>query len=199
VGAGGKPEIKIQQTIHWVAPLDAFLPDSPNAALLVEDRTLTLAVDEDRNEVALRWHSKFEVGGRTNEVTLTGANYHGLGMRFLEELDASAAHVNSGNTPDLSGNKQDVTAGDWGSVSFNPGGQPVTLILFGSPSNARGRAQFFTMKTPFAYLSATQGLDKEPLVYKKGDKFEVNYLVVVCPEKKTPAEINDRAKQAFAR
>jgi len=37
----------------------------------------------------------FEVGIRTNVVTLTGANYHGLGMRFLQELDPLAVHLAS--------------------------------------------------------------------------------------------------------
>ncbi|MEI6389680.1 MAG: hypothetical protein WCT12_01125 [Verrucomicrobiota bacterium] len=43
----------------------------------------------------------FEVGLRTNVVTLTGANYHGIGMRFLQELDPLAVHLASEGNPDL--------------------------------------------------------------------------------------------------
>ena len=92
----GQPQAKLAQTIHWVAPQDAFLPDTSKVALLVEERTLTLTVNQAAHEVALHWKSKFLVGGKTNQVALSGANYHGLGMRFRPELDPLAKHLNSG-------------------------------------------------------------------------------------------------------
>jgi len=56
-------------------------------------------LDEETLETALHWVAKFEVGAKTNQVTLTGANSFGLGVRFLKELDPLAQHMNSGNTP----------------------------------------------------------------------------------------------------
>jgi hypothetical protein len=50
-------------------------------------------------------------------------------------------------------------------VSFDAPGHPATIALAGHPANARGDATYFSMLTPFAYLSATQALDKEPLSY----------------------------------
>jgi hypothetical protein len=194
VSTQGLPQVVICQLIHWVSPQEAFLPDTTPVALLVEQRTLTLTVDESQQEVALGWQSDFQVGAKTNQVVLTGANYHGLGMRFQKELDPVAAHLNSGNTPDLSGNKQDVTAGAWGSVSFDLPGKSATVVLFGSTRNTRGDAHFFTMRNPFAYLSATQALDKEPLVYHTGEKFKLSYLVTLYPEKKSPEFIQRRAQ-----
>jgi hypothetical protein len=195
VGPGGRPQAVLRQTLHWVAAPDAFLPDSAKVALLVEERTLTLTVDEAQKEVALAWKAEFTVGGKTNEVTLSGANYHGLGLRFLQELDPLARHVNAGATPDLSGNKQDVSAHPWGSVLFDQPGRPATLALYGHPGNARGQANFFTMRTPFVYLSATQGLDREPLVYRRGDKFTLNYLLTLYPGPKSPAALSARGQQ----
>jgi hypothetical protein len=195
VSADGLPQVTLCQLIHWVSPQEAFLVDTTPGALLMERRTLILTVNEAQQEVALHWKSEFQVGPKTNQVTLSGANYHGLGLRFLKELDPLAVHVNSGNTPDLSGNKQDVSRHKWGSVSFDQPGKPATAVLFGQPSNARGDAWFFTMRTPFAYLSATQGLDKEPLVYRTGDKFELNYLVTLYPELKSPEAIGKRRQQ----
>ena len=194
VNAQGLPQATLTQRIHWLPAQDAFLPDNPALALLIEQRTLTLTVDAAKQEVALRWHSEFQVGGKSTEVTLTGANYHGLGMRYRQDLDALAHHVNAGGLPDLSGNKQDVSQHQWGAVTFDPPGHPATLALFGHPANTRGDARFFTMRTPFAYLSATQNLDKEPLVYKTGDKFQLNYLVTVYPALKTSADLNARAQ-----
>jgi hypothetical protein len=193
--AAGLPQATIRQTLHWLAPQDAFLPGSPNLALLVERRTLVLAVNEAQEEVTLDWKSQFEVGGKTNTVVLAGSTYFGLGARFLEELDPIAAHINSEGKPDLTGTRQDVTPHDWCAVVFDRPSAPATFAMFGHPANARGQATFFTMERPFAYISATQGLDKEPLIYRTGDKFQVEYLVTVYPAVKSSDALSARAAE----
>jgi len=192
--AVGLPQFTLRQTVHWLAPDDAALPDTSQAALLVEHRTLILTVNAVQQEVALQWKAAFEVGSKTNQVTLTGANYHGLGMRFLQELDPLVKHLNAGGAPELNG-RQDVSRHPWGSVSFDQPLYPTTLVLLGHPSNARGNAWFFTMRAPFAYLSATQHLDQEPLIYRRGEKFELNYLVALYSELKSPEVITQCAQQ----
>ena len=184
----------LRQTIHWVAPQDAFLADTTPAALLVEQRTLILAVDAATREAALEWKAEFEVGRKTNEVALTGANYHGLGMRYIQEFDALANHSYAGRKPDLV-NRQEVSPAKWAAVSFAAPDQPATIALIPHPANARGDGQFFSMSTPFAYLAATQGLDKEPLVYHSGDKFTLRYLLLLYPEVKTTEALEARARR----
>jgi hypothetical protein len=196
-GLGGerRPQATIQQLIHWVAPQDAFLPSNAPVALLIEKRTLVLTLNPRTEEVALEWKSQFEVGPRTNSVTLTGANYHGLGMRFLQELDPLAIHSLAGVRPDLSNNRQEVAPAAWAAVSFDRPTGPATIALSGHPSNARGDATYFNMLTPFAYLAATQALDKEPLVYRQGEKFELSYLILVYPEAKPSEKLRDRMER----
>lgn len=191
----GLPEVRMAQLIYWVPPEDAFVPNTNAAPLLIERRTLTLVINPAREETALHWNSHFEVGSRTNQVTLTGANYHGLGMRFLRELDPLAAHLTAEGAPDLSNNRQDVSAHAWEAVTFDAPGKPATIALFGAASNARGNPVFFAMKTPFAYLSACQGMDKEPLVYQRGQSFELSYLVTLYPEVKTTEALVQRARE----
>jgi hypothetical protein len=186
------PQARIEHLIHWVAPEDAFLPNNAPVALLIEHRTLTLTLNDKTEEVALEWKSQFEVGPKTNTVSLTGANYHGLGMRFLQDLDPLAVHSLAGTRPDLSNNRQEVKAAPWASVSFDRPGHPATIALVGHPSNARGDATYFNMLTPFPYLAATQGLDKEPLVYHQGDKFQLRYLVLVYPQAKPTDTMRQR-------
>jgi hypothetical protein len=190
--AGGAATLR--QTIHWVAPQDAFLADTTPAALLVEQRTLTLTVDAATHEAALEWKAEFAVGKKTNEVALTGATYHGLGMRYIQEFDALANHSYAGRKPDLV-NRQEVSPAKWAAVSFAAPDQPATIALVPHPANARGDGQFFSMRTPFAYLAATQGLDQEPLVYRSGDKFTVRYLVVLYPEVKSTEALEVRARR----
>ena len=182
---------KLEQVIHWVAPQEAFIADTTPAALLVEHRTLLLTVDAATHESALEWKAEFAVGKKTNQVTLTGATYHGLGMRYLEELDALAQHSYAGRKPDLV-NRQEVSPAKWAAVSFAASGHPATLALLPHPANARGDGDFFSMLTPFAYLAATQGLDKEPLVYHSGDKFTLRYLVLLYPEVKATEALEAR-------
>ena len=193
--AGSKlPQATISQAIHWAAPQDAFLPNAAPVALLVEHRTLVLTVNEEHHEVALEWKSQFEVGPKTNTVMLTGANYHGLGIRFLQELDTLAMHSLVEAHPDLANYRQDLSTAPWATVSFAPPGHPATIALVGHPTNARGDTTYFSMLTPFAYLSATQALDKEPLVYHSGDKWELNYLVLLYPEAKPSHALRERAE-----
>jgi hypothetical protein len=191
----GLPQAVLVQDLVWVPAVDAFLPLTNAPSLLNEVRTLTLTIDEKAGEVAVQWQSRFTVGTKTNTVVLTGSNYHGLGMRFLQELDGVAVHISPAGKPDLSNSRQDVTAFPWEAVVFNSPGKPATIAMFGAPDNARGNPHFFAMRTGFPYLSATQGLDQEPLVYRAGDKFELNYIVTLYPEVKTPEALSERARR----
>ena len=168
--------------------------NSTPAALLIEHRTLVLTVDPATRESALVWKAEFEVGKKTNDVTLTGATYHGLGMRYLQELDTLANHSYAGLKPNLV-NRQEVSPAKWASVSFAAPDHPATIALLPHPANARGDGAFFSMITPFAYLSATQGLDQAPLVYHRGDKFTLRYLVLLYPEVKSTEAIEARARR----
>ena len=181
----GHPRALLRHKIHWVAGPDASREDTEKSALLVEDRTLSVTLDESSGEVALRWRSRFRVGPKAPEVTLTGSNYNGLGLRFLQALDPLATHLIGGSRPDLAGTKQDVSRAPWGAVTFDAPARPATVAVFGSPRNPGGEAHFFSMKSPFAYLAATQGLDQKPLRYKTGESFTLDYLVVVYPDIKS--------------
>jgi hypothetical protein len=193
--AEGLPQARVTQLLYWLAPQDAFLPKSNTPALLIERRTLVLTVNPSKRETALHWQSAFEVGTKTNLVTLGGANYHGLGMRFLKELDPLAVHLAPEGRLDLSNNRQDVSPHPFEAVLFDRPTKPATIALFGAANNTRGDSHYFAMRTPFAYLSATQHLDWEPLVYRQGEHFELNFLVTLYPEMKTTEALAERSRE----
>ena len=186
--AQGMPGAYFTELIHWLAPSNRA------AALLIEQRTLTVAVDEKSQAVALRWDSQFEVGPQAGKVTLHGPNYDGLGLRLPESFNHVARFQNSADQPYTGQNTQNVIPARWTSVSGVMGGRNVMLVLFGRADNARGDAAFFTMLDPFAYLSATQGLDKKPLEYAAGDRFNLSYQLSVYSENKSPEFINRCSK-----
>jgi hypothetical protein len=194
VGPDGTPFATLKQLLYWLMPQDAFLPNTNAPALLIERRVLTVRLNTAGQETAVHWHSTFQVGTKTNTVVLTGSNYHGLGMRFPLEFDPVATHFTSAGKPDLSENKQDASAHAWEAVGFNLAGNPITVACVGGPGNARGDSLFFSMRTPFAYLAATQGLDREPLVYHSGDRFALDFLVLVYSELKSPEFLSERSR-----
>jgi hypothetical protein len=186
--AQGMPGAYFTELIHWLAPSNRA------AALLIEQRTLTVAVDEKSQAVALRWDSQFEVGPQAGKVTLHGPNYDGLGLRLPESFNHVARFQNSADQPYTGQNTQNVIPARWTSVSGVMDGRDVMLVMFGRADNARGEGTFFTMLDPFAYLSVTQGLDKQPLEYAPGDKFTLSYLLTVYSENKSPEFIRRRCE-----
>ncbi len=191
--------VMIRQRFDWVTEADARLENSEPAALLIVDRSLSLALDESTPEVALIWQSEFKVGQSVTEVELGGANYFGLGMRFRQDLDPLATHWIAGNHPDVTGTKLNVTPGAWGAVTFDVPGKPATVAIFPSPRNPGGETHFFSMKRPFAYLSATAGLDRKPLKFKASDTFKFEYVVAIYPEVKPADFLSRRAEFWTAR
>ena len=85
-----------------------------------------------------------------------------------------------------------MPAAEWTSMSAQLDGKPVCVAMFGDPANARGQTVFFTMREPFAYLAATQALNKEPIFHSPGNRFRLRYLVTVSSELRTPAQLSDR-------
>jgi hypothetical protein len=178
-----------------VADKDRARADTEACALLVERRSLTLTMNEDAGEVALDWRGDFEVGAGTPKVTLTGSDYNGLGLRLPEVFDHTARHENSEGAPYSAAQNRDVIAARWSAVSHAMGERHATIALFANPDRTAGTTRFFSMLNPFAYLSATQGLDQAPLEYKAGERFGVNYLVLVCRDKRPTEFLQRRYEQ----
>lgn len=197
-GPGGLPQASFTQLIHWVEFTNREVADSAPLAFMVEQRSLTLTVDEAKGEVALVWDASFELGKNTPKLQLHGANYNGLGLRLPLSFDKVAKFANSADAPYNGNNTQNVIPARWTSVAGTMEGREVMLALFGRRDNAPGQGWFFTMTEPFAYLAVTQGLDKQPLDYRAGDKFRLRYLLTVYSENK-PREFLEQRAEAWTK
>jgi hypothetical protein len=186
--ANGLPGAYFTELIHWLAPTNLTSP------LLVERRTVSVGVDVTNQEVAVYWDSQFLVGPKAGKVKLHGPNYDGLGLRLPESFNHVGAFQNSAQLPYTGPNTQNVIPARWTSVLGQMGGRDVMLVMFGRKENAHGDAAFFTMLDPFAYLSAAQGLDKQPLEYAAGDPFTLRYLLAVYSDNKPPEFIHRRCE-----
>ncbi len=174
------------ELIHWLEPTNSSSP------LLVENREITLTINDPQKEVVLRWHSKFRVGARS--VKLNGTAYNGLGMRFPPAWNRTAAHRNSEDLPYTIEHKWDVTPARWAALYHDAAGFKSTVALFGNRKNP-GETRFFSMNNPFAYLSVTENLEQRPIEYEPGAEFELNYIVLLYSEPKPCSFLNDRYDQ----
>ncbi len=83
---------------------------------------------------------------------------------------------------------------DWCAYTAKANGKVVTVAMLGHPDNVREPTQWFTMTKPFAYLSATLNLYREPLKILAGKPLELHYAVVVWDnriEKKQVQKVYD--------
>lgn len=194
----GRPWASFSQPLLWVGPAGGEAPDSPDPAaraLLRERRTLTLTVDEGAGEVALEWLGEFETGPAAGkEAVLTGTDYNGLGLRLPADWDVHAVHRNSGNLPYPTEGRRDVLPGRWATVSRSGDGG-ATVALFGAETPPAGPSRFFSMLRPFAYLSATQGLDETPRRHAAGEKFAVRHLVSARDRPPSAEELDRRHRR----
>jgi hypothetical protein len=71
-------------------------------------------------------------------------------------------------------------------------GRTVTVAMFDHPDNPRHPATWFTMRKPFAYLSATLGLHAEPMEIESAGSLELTYGVALW-DGSMAADVIDKA------
>jgi hypothetical protein len=159
--------------------------------LLKEKRTIEFYQATDLKATLLTWKSEFELPEGVESATLTGAHYHGLGMRFLTSMDTGGRFINADNkTGTVFRGEERLLRSTWCAYTANADGKPVTVAMFDHPSNPRHPATWFTMTAPFAYLSATMNLHVEPLKVVTGKPLLLKYAVALWDGKIESDRIN---------
>lgn len=175
----GAATAAIRQQLDWV--------DSDKKALLGERRTIVAHIAADPAATLLTWRTRLTPA--QNPVTLGGAHYYGLGLRFVESMDNVGKFANEAGDPgEVVRGDERLAAGAWCAYTAPVEGKPVTVVVFDHPNNPRP-ARFFTMTKPFAYLSATINLWKEPLELKPGETIDLRYGVAVFDGEATGEQI----------
>ena len=164
------------ELIDWIT--------SKKELLLREHRTIDVCQGTDLGATLLTWQFKFELPEGTESATLTGSHYHGLGVRFIKSMDLTGTHLNADGKPGtvFRGDER-LLRSKWCAYTANADGKPVTVAMFDHPQNPRHPATFFTMTKPFAYLSATLNLHKEPLKVVSDKPLVLRYALAVLDGK----------------
>ncbi|HPC93608.1 MAG TPA: PmoA family protein [Sedimentisphaerales bacterium] len=172
LGSGPRSWARFGERIHWV--------DAAGRRLLDEQRTVNVRHAGEPKAVLLTWQSQLSVPEGKASVTLSGSHYFGLGLRFIRAMDVHGQFRNADGRPGVVFRGEErLTDSDWCAYTSKAGDTVVTIAMFGHPDNPRHPTTWFTMATPFAYLSATMRLHEKPLVVPSGEPLMLRYGVAV--------------------
>jgi hypothetical protein len=167
--------------------------------LVSERRTIELTLPEEEDVSLLTWTTRLEPAAGRKPVTFGGSHYFGLGIRFVESMDQGGRHFNAdGNPGQIVRGQERLVRSRWCAYSARAEGKPVTVALFDHPHNPRHPATMFTMPRPFAYLSATLNLSKEPMNVAAEKPVELSYGVALWDGEIEAAEIERMYEQWVA-
>jgi len=148
-------------------------------ALLKERRTIEVGTLTEPAVTLLTWQSDFTPPGG-KDATLTGSHYQGLGLRFIRSMDAGGEFRNAdGKAGTIFRGDERLVRSRWCAYTAKADGKDVTVAMFDHPNNERHPAMWFTMSKPFAYLSATMGLHKQPFQLPAGHRLGLRYAVAL--------------------
>lgn len=183
-----------KETIHWNIPGEK--------TLLQEVRSISLA-QEGGNVTLLDWQSACKAVNDTVLGDVGKGHYHGLGMRFALDMDKEGRFFN-----DTGKNNGEIVRGDerltrckWMAYTAKLAGKPVTVAMFDHPSNPVPMTAFTMGDTgngPFAYMSATMNLHREPVKLKAEQSFTFQYRIAVWDGETAP-EIIEKAYTDYVR
>jgi len=168
----GIPQAKFTQKLDWIKP-------DTNEILIKETRTVESQLWQNQQVSLINWQTQLSHPDRKTPIKISGGHYYGLGMRFLVSMDKDGTFFNADNRPGtIFHGDQRLTKSNWCAYTARADGKEVTVAMFDHPDNPRP-VTWFTMHTPFAYLSATLNLHKEPLILQPGQSLIVCYGVVL--------------------
>ncbi|MCS7253856.1 MAG: PmoA family protein [Armatimonadota bacterium] len=167
---------KITALIHWVV-------EATGKALLIERRTLT-AFPPSKDLTMFVWESELTAN---EELTLSGAQYNGLGIRFIRSMNGGNV-LNSNGTTEIK--RANGERASWCAYFGNANGSLCTVAIFSHPSNPRHPTPFFVMDQPFGFLSAAPTF-YEPIKLKPNDVLRLRYLIITFVGKADGKVLNE--------
>ncbi len=159
--------------IHWIDPGDGSI-------ILREVRTINGEYNP-RLEVNLYdWESRFLASDSKPSGSVAGSHYDGLGMRFVRSMDNAGEFVSAENKAgDIFRGQERLITDRWCAYLSQVDNQKVTVAMLAHPDNPGGLTTWFTMKVPFAYMSATMRLHENPMALQSGEILSLGYGVAL--------------------
>ena len=170
--------VSFGQDLAWTRPGDP-LP------LLQETRRLAVCFAEELGAILTDWQSVLTVPPGRDGIVLSGPKYVGLGVRFATPMDNGGLFRNANGQSGVRGT--DGAEAKWTAYSGSVGRSRVaTIAVFADP---KAPPLWFTLGEPFAYLTATLGLERKPLRLPENGRLELRYGLAVWDTNPEPARI----------
>ena len=176
-------EAVITAVVQWVAA-------ATDKVLLVERRTLRVLPPSEDTTMFV-WESELRAN---EELVLSGAQYNGLGIRFVRSMDGGSILNSNGTTEIKSANGERA---HWCAYFGDANGSLCTVTIFNHPTNPRHPTPFFVMNQPFGFLSAAPTFH-EPIKLKPNDAVRLCYLIITCLGKVDGERLNEIYRQWIA-
>jgi len=158
-----------------------WLASDKKKILLTEKKQIRIEPCSQFDSNLLTWICELTLPDSKKSATLTGAHYHGLGMRFIRSMDKEGRFFTADDKQgEIFRGEERLISDRWCAYTANAkNGKRVTVAMFGDPENSGGETIWFTMKVPFAYLSATMKLHESSFKLNRGDKLILQYGVAL--------------------
>ncbi len=184
----GQGFASVAQTIRWTSADDETLAE--------EDRTVTYHVGFGKDVSLLTWRFRMRPPAGKERAELWGRHYFGLGMRFVESMDEGGRFFSPAKeAATVVRGSESLVRAPWCAFTAKVDGKSVTVAMFDDPRNPRHPATWFTMNSPFAYLSATLDLAEEKLTITHQKPLSAAYGVAVWDGEVA----DDKVQQAYDR
>jgi len=188
---GGRRRATIEHTLDWTGP--------DQRPVLEERRRIVLHHPKEVGVTLLTWSSRFRPAEGKDAVKLAPArHYFGLGLRTVRAMDKGAFLNPTGKEGEPVRGTEKLVRADWCAYHAAIDGNPVTVAMFDHPENPRHPATWFTMTAPFAYLSATLNLHREPMTLQAGRTLSLAYGVALWDGKTSAEEIEKTYRRWLA-
>jgi hypothetical protein len=155
--------------------------DDQGHAQLSERRTIAHVEQPREANLLVTWRSEFMIAGDASSVSITGAHYDGLGLRFAPQFtDSVKVVLPDALDPSQVGHpfrgSEVLYDTPWCAYQANlPSGELTIAMFTAAPKSGDRPTRWFTMYKPFTYLSATLALNEQPLRLASGERLLLTY------------------------
>lgn len=190
--ADGNAAAGFSQSLDWTSP--------DGKILLLEKRSVELLMPKDSKVSLLSWTSTLSLLPGKQTAELSGSEYFGFGMRFVEAMDKGGRIIvaDGAKSRSVLGHAW-IAPARWVAYTAAAGGQKVTVAVFDHPQNPRFPGGIFYMSEPFAYISATIGLKDRPYQIQADKPLVLKYGAALWDGEKSHEEIGAMYKKWIAK
>ncbi len=165
------------ETMSFEEILDWIGPDSTKP-LAMERRQIATRADRNARTVFVDWTTEL-TAPPDKDIEISGSHYYGLGMRFIPEFNGRGHfEARDGSEGTVFRGDERLWSSDWIAYHLPDEGDGLTIVLYDRPGNPRP-ATWFTMKEPFAYMSATLAFHEKAIHVKTGKTLRSSYRIAV--------------------